>query len=194
MVQAFTAFLDFCYLVRQDSLNTDDLIAVRGALHRFRDLRTVFQETGIREPGPKGLSLPRGHAIDHYEELIAEFGAPNGLCSSITESKHIKAVKEPWRRSSRYKALSQMLLTNQRLTKLAGARVNFTDRGMLEGTLLSEAYGSLLANAAPLDKSGLPHEIHDANVVLRREAQADVGAVDGPRILNNVTLAKTKRE
>jgi len=27
-----------------------------------------------------------------------------------------KAVKEPWRRSNRFDALSQMLLTNQRLT------------------------------------------------------------------------------
>ncbi|KAH7909624.1 hypothetical protein BJ138DRAFT_1197066, partial [Hygrophoropsis aurantiaca] len=47
------------------------------------------------------------------------------------ESKHIKAVKEPWRRSSRYEALSQMLRTNQRLDKLAASRVDFQSRGML---------------------------------------------------------------
>jgi len=70
-------------------------------------------------------------------KLIHAFGAPNGLCSSITESKHIKAVKEPWRRSSRFEALSQMLLTNQRLDKLAATRVDFADRGMLQGTCLS---------------------------------------------------------
>jgi len=64
--------------------------------------------------------------------LIREFGAPNGLCSSITESKHIKAVKEPWRRSSRFEALGQMLLTNQRLDKLAAARVDFKARGMFQ--------------------------------------------------------------
>ncbi|KAG1720956.1 uncharacterized protein EDB91DRAFT_1240357 [Suillus paluster] len=55
------------------------------------------------------FSLPRQHSCSHYILLIRLYGAPNGLCSSITETKHIKAVKEPWRRSSRYKALGQML-------------------------------------------------------------------------------------
>ncbi|KAG1871050.1 hypothetical protein C8R48DRAFT_595967, partial [Suillus tomentosus] len=62
------------------------------------------------------------------------FGAPNGLCSSITESKHIKAVKEPWRQSSHYKALGQMLVTNQRLDKLTASRQDFCAHGMLNGT------------------------------------------------------------
>jgi hypothetical protein len=70
--------------------------------------------------------------------MIHLFGAPNGLCSSITEAKHIKAVKEPWRRSSKHKALGQMLLTNQRLDKLAAIRVDFEARGMLTGTCLSQ--------------------------------------------------------
>jgi hypothetical protein len=64
--------------------------------------------------------------------MIRLFGAPNGLCSSITEAKHIKAVKEPWRRSNRDRPLKQMLLINQRLDKLAAAHVDFTRRGMLE--------------------------------------------------------------
>ncbi|KAJ7025454.1 hypothetical protein C8F04DRAFT_890066, partial [Mycena alexandri] len=65
---------------------------------------------------------------------IRFFGSPNGLCSSITESKHIKAVKEPWRRSSRFNALSQMLRTLVRLDKLAAV---LTLRGMMMGTMLS---------------------------------------------------------
>jgi hypothetical protein len=69
--------------------------------------------------------------------LIRLFGSPNGLCSSITESKHIKAVKQPWRRSNRFRAIGQMLLTNQRLDKLAALRVDYTRRGMLGGTCLS---------------------------------------------------------
>jgi hypothetical protein len=72
----------------------------------------------------------------HYPSLIRLFGAPNGVCSSITESKHIRAVKEPWRRSSRNNALFQMLTTNQRLDQLSAARVEFTKRGMLHRTLL----------------------------------------------------------
>ena len=36
-----------------------------------------------------------------------------------------------------------MLLTNQRLDKLAAARVNFSARGMLSGTCLSDVAGTL---------------------------------------------------
>ena len=71
----------------------------------------------------------------HYHALIRLFGAPNGLCSSITESKHITAVKVPWRRSNRNQPLAQMLMTNQRSDKLAAARIDFTERGMLQGDL-----------------------------------------------------------
>jgi hypothetical protein len=66
----------------------------------------------------------------HYHSLIRLYGAPNGLCSSITESKHIRAVKEPWRRSNRNMALGQMLVTNQRLDQLAAAHADFSNRGM----------------------------------------------------------------
>ena len=86
---------------------------------------------------PGGFALPRQHSLVHYFSLVRAFGAPNGLCSSITESKHIKAVKEPWQQSNHYEALGQMLLTNQRLDKLAAARIDFTHRGMLDGTVLS---------------------------------------------------------
>jgi len=41
------------------------------------------------------------------------------------------AVKCPWRHSSHYKALAQILKVNERLHKLAAARVDFAARGML---------------------------------------------------------------
>ena len=135
MIKTMRAFLDFCYLARHDTLTDDTLNELDEALARFHRHREIFCTTGIR---PKGFSLPRQHAMSHYRRHIENFGVPNGLCSSITESKHIKAVKEPWRRSNRFKALGQMLLTNQRLDKLAAARVKFTHYGLLAGTCLSE--------------------------------------------------------
>ncbi|KAF8172991.1 hypothetical protein K438DRAFT_1611198, partial [Mycena galopus ATCC 62051] len=45
--------------------------------------------------------------------------------------------KAPYRRTNHCKALNQMLLINQRLNKLAAARVDFTSRGMMDGALLS---------------------------------------------------------
>lgn len=107
---------------------------MQDALERLHHYRTIFEECGVRATG---FNLPRQHSLRHWIKLIRAFGAPNGLCSSITESKHIKAIKEPWRRSNRFKALGQMLLTNQRLDKLAASRVDFTSRGMLTGTCLS---------------------------------------------------------
>jgi hypothetical protein len=55
----------------------------------------------------------------HYADGIELFGSPNGISSSITESKHIKAIKEPWRRSSHHDALPQMLHTITQLEQLA---------------------------------------------------------------------------
>jgi len=141
MVQAIRAFLEFCYIARREVHDTHSLTALEDALKRFHHHREIFRTSGIRT---NGFNLPRQHSLNHYIKLTRAFGAPNGLCSSITESKHIKAVKEPWRRSSRFEALSQMLLTNQRLDKLAAARADFAARGMLAGTCLSSVLDQIL--------------------------------------------------
>ena len=135
VVRTFRAFLEFCYTARRDVITEETLAELDNALSRFHKYRVIFTEVGIR---PDGFALPRQHSLVHYFSLIRAVGAPNGLCSSITESKHITAVKKPWRRSNRHKAIGQMLLTNQRLDKLAAANVDFTERGMLEGTCLSD--------------------------------------------------------
>ncbi|KAF8810186.1 hypothetical protein BYT27DRAFT_7282380 [Phlegmacium glaucopus] len=173
MVRALVAYLDFCYLVRRAQLTERTLQEVDEALSRFHHYRVIFQETGVRAEGPSGISLPRQHSLVHYRSLIEAFGSPNGLCSSITEAKHIKAVKEPWRRSSHYNALGQMLVTNQRLDKLAAAHVDFTDRGMLNGSCLQEAMTNYLA-------------------MLPEDEDVDGSPLDGAAV-NEVFLAKTPR-
>lgn len=135
MVRAIRAFLEFCYIARRDIIDTDGIQELKDALNRFHHYRTIFKTSGVRSD----FNLPRQHSLPHYPLLIRAFGAPNGLCSSITESKHIKAIKEPWRRSNHFNALGQMLLTNQRLDKLAASRVDFESRGMLKNTILSDA-------------------------------------------------------
>ena len=127
-MQTFRTFLEFCYIVRQNVITDDSLSDLKDALRRFHQHREVFRDVGVRI---EGFSLPRQHSLVHYEALIRLFGTPNGLCSSITESKHITAVKKPWRRSNKHKALGQILCTNSRLAKLAAARADFEARGML---------------------------------------------------------------
>lgn len=142
VLRTFRAFLEFYYIARRDVIIEDDLEELQDAISRLHVFREVFRP--IR--GRNGFSLPRQHAIVHYPALIRLFAAPNGLCSSITESKHIRAVKEPWRRSNRNEALLQMLTTNQRIDQLSAARVDFTKRGMLNGTLLESVLGGMLFN------------------------------------------------
>ncbi|KIK20653.1 hypothetical protein PISMIDRAFT_105362, partial [Pisolithus microcarpus 441] len=81
----------------------------------------VFKTMGIITT----FSLPCQHSMKHYKQLIQLFGTPNGLCSSITESKHVKAVKKPYWCTNKYHALGQMLLINQHLDKLAASQVDF---------------------------------------------------------------------
>jgi hypothetical protein len=138
--RTFRAFLEFCYIVRLNAITEDTLAELDDALARFHRYRTIFERLNVR---PAGFALPRQHFMVHYFALIRLFGAPNGLCSSITESMHRHAVKKPWRRSNRHDALGQMLLTNQRLDKLAAARVDFMERGMLASTCLSGTHNQL---------------------------------------------------
>ena len=132
VIRCFNAYLDFCYTARRSTFTELSLDFLEDSLKRFHEHRTVFQRLGVRDPTAAGLSLPRQHAITHYRRHIENFGAPNGLCSSITESKHITAVKRPWRRSNRFNAIKQIMLTNTRMEKLTAARVRFTAGGLLK--------------------------------------------------------------
>ena len=86
------ALLEFCYLVRYNVITDTMLAAIQEALEHFHQYHQVFHPDVVNT-----FSLPRQHAMTHYPNLIHLFGAPNGLCSAITESKHIKAVKWPYR-------------------------------------------------------------------------------------------------
>lgn len=175
--------MELCFLFRRNAITNTDLQRIQYELDRFQELRTIFIETGVRAD----ISLPRQHALQHYHYSIMLFGSPNGLCSSITESKHIVAVKEPWRRSSRYKALSQMLRTLSRLDKLAALRQIYVQRGMMVGK--TSAYVAQSHNDVPgpmvlddEDSDGLGGAEGDDNT-------DDVGPVPGPRALSPVKLA-----
>lgn len=166
MVQCVAAFLDACYLVRRADINETNITELQSAITRFHEHREIFRVHGVR---PKGFSLPRQHSLTHYPHQIQEFGAPAGLCSSITESRHITAVKRPWRRSNRHNALGQMLLTNQRLDKLKAARNDFVHRGLLP-----------------------PSHAPPPKPVLMPDEDEDGGPVD-EHVMGTVTLARTRR-
>ncbi|KAF8223510.1 hypothetical protein L208DRAFT_1316457 [Tricholoma matsutake] len=174
MVQAVSALIEFCYIVRQSVIDEDTLAVLDATLLQFHANHKIFHQLGVQ---PDGFSLPRQHSLMHYRYLIQMFSAPNGLCSSITESKHIRAVKHPYRHSSCNKPLSQMLLTNQRMDKLVSAQVNFTMRGMMEGP-------SHIPFPAPPAPNHLVPDPEDGD--------PDEDAVNGPPSLSEVKLSKTR--
>ena len=158
VIRCFNAYLDFCYIARASVFTQLTLDRLDNALGRFHEFRRVFQRLGVRDPTPAGISLPRQHAMVHYRQHIENFGAPNGLCSSITESKHISVVKRPWRRSSRYNAIHQIMKTNQRTEKLSAARAAFSAQGMLDFPTWQPRASHLVPSDDDDDQSGATDE------------------------------------
>lgn len=140
MVQAIRALLEFCYIARQEVHTQTTIDNLTDALARFHRLREIFSTSGVRKDG---FNLPRQHSLKHWAKMIWDFGAPSGLCTSIIESKHIPAVKKPWRRSSHNQPLDQMLTTNQRMDKLAALRSKCQEQGLWHGTALEAALKEL---------------------------------------------------
>jgi len=116
------------------------------------------------------------------------------------ESKHIKAVKEPWRCSSQYKALIQMLQTITRLDKLAALCRIFLKKGMLIGT--TAAYIAQLLSEMDADDEGLgtteeedeekgKEQGEDYGKVGADEHLGDAGPVSGPQALSSIMLIPT---
>ncbi|TCD71132.1 hypothetical protein EIP91_012080 [Steccherinum ochraceum] len=183
IVKCIAAFLDFCYIARRNSHDTTSLGLMEEALARYHALRPIFERLEIR---PKGFALPRQHALRHYLYSIRLFGSPNGLCSSITESKHIAAVKVPYRRSSKNGALLQMLKTNSRTSQLSAARVEFGRRGMLnlDAVQASRVEAGIIEDPDDDDDDddaigGGPHH----------RDEDDVEGYDGPRKDANISLS-----
>ncbi|KAH9916928.1 uncharacterized protein B0H18DRAFT_1087215 [Fomitopsis serialis] len=135
VVECVRSFMDFCYIARRSAHDEDSLHLMETHLRRFHELREVFREEAIRA----NFALPRQHALMHYVRGIKLFGSPNGLCSSITESKHIRAVKKPWRATNKNNPLQQILKINCWLSKLAAARSVWGAHGLLQYDVLTAA-------------------------------------------------------
>jgi hypothetical protein len=185
MVECIAAFVECCYIARRNAITSSDLEAFERHRARFQDLREIFIETGVRS----SISLPRQHALLHYVSKIELFASPNGICSSITECKHIKAVKEPWRRSNHFNALRQMVTSISRLDKLAALRRVFCNRGMLKGTLSQYALAVIAGISPRILPYGAPNDNEGVSSATGNDE--DGGPLPGPKTLAQVTLAVT---
>ena len=89
MVWAIAIFMEFCYIIRQSMITTEDLIKLEELLVQFHKEHEIFWTEGVCDD----FNLPHQHSLKHYCNSICKFGTPNGLCSSIMESWHITVVK-----------------------------------------------------------------------------------------------------
>ncbi|KAL4068167.1 hypothetical protein J3A83DRAFT_4359936 [Scleroderma citrinum] len=177
VISTFHAFLEFCYTVEWNVLMEKDLDYLDEVLTHVHHHHKIFKTAGVVTT----FSLPCQHSMKHYKQLIQLFGTPNGLCSLITESKHVKAIKKPYQHTSKYHALSQMLIINQWLDKLAASHTDFKSQGMLEGTCLS----------AVVEMFNNPQQKPSASI---DDGQGDCEDVDGPRIEAHIQLAQTQHK
>ncbi|KAF8258996.1 hypothetical protein EI94DRAFT_1774037 [Lactarius quietus] len=168
MVRCVAAFMNACYIAHQNAINSPSLENLQACVQTYHDLRTIFLEAGLSIK----LSMPHQHALSHFYQGIHLFGSPNGLCSSITESKHIGEVKDHWRQSSRNEPLYQMLRSIQRMDKMSVLRRLFEDNGMLQGFCFSP--GDPTNHGDDEDEvniSGDPQDVSDFDVQLATKIQ-----------------------
>ena len=174
--------MDACYIACRNAITGPALEHFRSCVEKFHTLRNIFITAGVQS----SISLPRQHALIHYFYAIHLFGSPNGLCLSITESKHIKAVKEPWRWSSRHRALIQMLQTLVQMDKMAALHRLFSKKGMLVGTTSSHMMRMKAGDISDEDEAEalVGHDGPD-------DDDEDDGAVSGSPsgVLSEVSLA-----
>ena len=176
MVKCLALFMNFCYLVQHNAITSDTLHEIENTLAQFHHHHEIFIQTGVCID----ISMPHQHALKHYPHAICLFGFLNGLCSSMTVLKHIKAVKEPWQCSSQYKALLQMLGTNSHLDKISFALRTFTEQGMMSGT--TSLYTAMLLRSEQLAVPAKVNQEDDSN---------DMGPILGPKVLASIQLAYT---
>ena len=135
--------LKFCYIVQHSILTEDDLEKLQDVLVHFHCYQSVFVTDGVCK---KGISLPRQHALVHYHALIQLFGAPKGLCTSLSESKHKDSTKVMYHHSNQNNPLGgQMLVENMWIYQLCATSGKYMKLGMLGD--------SELDSGSPLDKS-----------------------------------------
>ncbi|KAN0135741.1 hypothetical protein V8E53_006632 [Lactarius tabidus] len=173
MVKAVSTLIDLCYLVQHNVIDKTAVAQIQSMIC------------------PDGFSLPCQHSLRHYVFLIMEFGAPNGLCSLITKSKHIPAVKRTFCCSSRNKPLGQMLVSNQCINKIKAVCIAFNAHGMLKGpSSISNELGPQVMQhrqSAPAQHAGPEN---NTNSAIKDCKHHDSRPKDGPKANAEISLAK----
>ena len=154
--------MDARYIARRNAIDLPSLEHFQDYVQTYHDLCDVFVEAGVRVD----VSVPCQHALSHFHYAIHQFSSPNGLCLSITESKHIPTAKDTWQRSSKNNLMAQMVKTIQQMDRMSALHWHFEENGMLDGFTYSPTFGNHTNHKShmPMDNSE-EHENEDEAAV-----------------------------
>jgi hypothetical protein len=172
IVQVFVTFADIVYIIRRSDFDQDVIALLRERIDEFFQQVKIFIDYGVR----KDMNLPRQHYVDHYDEVIEDFGSPGGSDSSITEHRHIEDVKRHWRKTNHNNATGQIVKMVERKTKLNKLRI------------LLETVGKICHLHKPAPKPGFSHG-KDTD-----EGEFDDLPLEAEKGYGKATLAKKPRK
>ncbi|KZV99339.1 hypothetical protein EXIGLDRAFT_592623, partial [Exidia glandulosa HHB12029] len=103
-VRAVTALLDFIYIAQYECHSDSTLAQLQETLTQFHELKSVFQEHGVRDD----FKFPKLHMMQHYVESIRLFGTTDNYNTEATERLHIDLAKHAFRATNKRNFAAQM--------------------------------------------------------------------------------------
>ncbi|KAJ3487506.1 hypothetical protein NLI96_g3483 [Meripilus lineatus] len=106
VIKAARALIDFIHLASLQSHTSDTLDALRRALDDFHTHKNAFIEFGGRNA--THFNIPKFHMLEHYVEMIWNFGSTDGFNTEWSERLHIDYAKDAYRASNKRDYTIQM--------------------------------------------------------------------------------------
>lgn len=103
---AVRALINFIYLASLHSHTTSTLSALQRALDDFHAHKQAFIDFGARTACH--FNIPKYHMLQHYVDLIYEFGSTDGFNTEWSERLHIDYAKDAYRASNKKDYVAQM--------------------------------------------------------------------------------------
>ena len=106
LVRAVHGILDFLHIAQFPSQTDETLALLTDSLSTFHNNKEIFEELGIRD----SFNIPKFHSMQHYVELIQNYGATDNYNTEYTEHLHIDLAKDAYKSTNFKDEFTQMTL------------------------------------------------------------------------------------
>jgi hypothetical protein len=114
VLRAVRAIIDFILISQLPVQSSGSLRALKQALQRFHDNKSIFLDLGIRE----NFNIPKLHSCRHYVSSIKLFGTTDNYSTQYTERLHIDLAKDAYRATNKKDEFPQMTTWLERQEKV----------------------------------------------------------------------------